>query len=83
MHKSMKIFCVQQKYLPEKKYYPPGNRNYVGRISIYPAGDGEILLKKPLSYSMHGSISLGLPFMMCATSRQPQSQCLFSKQLLQ
>lgn len=47
MHKSMKIFCVQQKYLPEKKYYPPGNRNYVGRISIYPAGDGEILLGKP------------------------------------
>ena len=43
----MKIFCVQQKYLPEKKYYPPGNRNYVGRISIYPAGDGEILLGKP------------------------------------
>lgn len=47
MYKAMKIFCVQQKYLPEKKYYPPGNRNYVGRISIYPAGDGEILLGKP------------------------------------
>ena len=26
MYKAMKIFCVQQKYLPAKKYYPPGKR---------------------------------------------------------
>ena len=41
MYKAMKIFCVQQKYLPAKKYYPPGNRIYIERISIYPAAMGK------------------------------------------
>ena len=31
-------------------------------------------------YSMQGSISIGLPFKICATSRQPQSQSFLSIQ---